>query len=170
MKYKVGDTVCIKSMFDIGTIIDSKGKVGNLPFKVTMNSYCCSRLTIEEVDNVNGTYKMKEDPWHLYNDDMIERKVDEASQIQDINNLELSNHQVQDILDDMGMIDENGNCPYTAEEIFKAGVEYAKERCWRWITENFYEGYSEDDKSYVGSMFKNGEEMLKDFNKTMKRE
>ena len=40
--------------------------------------------------------------------------------------LELSNHQVQDILDDMGMIDENGNCPYTAEEIFKAGVEYCR--------------------------------------------
>lgn len=42
--------------------------------------------------------------------------------------LELSNHQVQDILDDMGMIDENGNCLYTAEEIFKVGVEYAKEK------------------------------------------
>ena len=40
--------------------------------------------------------------------------------------LELSNHQVQDILDDMCMIDENGNCPYTTEEISKAGVEYAK--------------------------------------------
>ena len=40
--------------------------------------------------------------------------------------LELSNHQVQDILDDMGMIDENGNCPYTAEEIFKAAVEYCR--------------------------------------------
>ena len=88
--------------------------------------------------------------------------------------VELSNHQVQDILDDMGMIDENGNCPYTAEEIFKAGVEFAEkkivEKCWRWVTENFYEDYSEDNKSYVGSMFKNGEEMLKDFNKTMKRE
>lgn len=75
MKYKVGDIVCIKSMFEIGIIIDSKGKVGNLPFKVAMNNYCCSRLTIEEVDDVNKTYKMKEDPWHLYNDDMIERKV-----------------------------------------------------------------------------------------------
>ena len=80
MKYKVGDIVCIKSMFDIGTIIDSTGKVGNLPFKVAMNNYCCSRLTIEEVDNVNGTYKMKEDPWHLYNDDMIERKVDNRNE------------------------------------------------------------------------------------------
>lgn len=39
--------------------------------------------------------------------------------------LELSNHEVQDILEDMNMIDDNGNCPYTAEEIFKAGIEYA---------------------------------------------
>ena len=77
MKYKVGDTVCIKSMFDIGTIIDSKGKVGNLPFKIAMNCYCSSRLTIKEVDDVNKTYKMKEDPWHLYNDEMIEGLVEE---------------------------------------------------------------------------------------------
>lgn len=51
--------------------------------------------------------------------------------------VELSNHQVQDILDDMGMIDENGNCPYTAEEIFKAGVEYAKKVAM------FYKHYTE---------------------------
>lgn len=38
--------------------------------------------------------------------------------------LHLSNHQVQDILEELGMI-ENGNCHYTAEEIFKAGMEYA---------------------------------------------
>lgn len=36
----------------------------------------------------------------------------------------LSNCQIQDILEDLGML-ENGNCPYTAEEIFKAGIEYA---------------------------------------------
>ena len=35
-----------------------------------------------------------------------------------------SNHQVQDILDDMGMIDDKGCCPYTVEEIFRAGVEW----------------------------------------------
>lgn len=59
---------------------------------------------------------------------MIQENKDSISEIQDINNLELSNHQVQDILDDMGMIDENGNCPYTAEEIFKAGVEFAEKK------------------------------------------
>lgn len=37
----------------------------------------------------------------------------------------LGNSQVQDILEEMGMIDEDGNCPYTAEEIFKAGIAYA---------------------------------------------
>ena len=157
MKYKVGDIVCIKSMFDIGTIIDSKGKVGNLPFKVAMNNYCCSRMTIKEVDSANEIYKMKEDPLYLYNDDMIECKVDEASQTQDINNLELSNHQVQDILDDMGMIDENGNCPYTAEEIFKAGVEYAKKimilKSGIWLIGNGY--------------FTNNPDSIKDFKKAM---
>lgn len=37
----------------------------------------------------------------------------------------LGNNQVQDILEEMGMLDEDGNCPYTAEEIFKAGIGYA---------------------------------------------
>ena len=37
---------------------------------------------------------------------------------------EIGNNQIQDILDDMGMLDENGNCPYTAEEIFREGMEY----------------------------------------------
>lgn len=37
----------------------------------------------------------------------------------------LSNHQIQDILEDMGMLEEDGTCPYYAEEIFRAGVEWA---------------------------------------------
>lgn len=36
----------------------------------------------------------------------------------------LGNQQVQNILNDLGMIDENGCCPYTAEEIFKSGIEW----------------------------------------------
>lgn len=40
----------------------------------------------------------------------------------------LSNNRVQDILDEMGMIDENGYCPYTAEEIFRAGVEWKEQQ------------------------------------------
>lgn len=38
---------------------------------------------------------------------------------------ELSTHKIQDILENLGMIDENGKCPYTAEEIFRAGLEYS---------------------------------------------
>lgn len=50
--------------------------------------------------------------------------------------LELSNHEVQDILDDMNMIDDNGNCPYTAEEIFNAGIEYAFKVSINWLKDN----------------------------------
>ena len=39
----------------------------------------------------------------------------------------IGNNQIQDILQELGMVDENGNCPYTCEEIFKAGIEYALE-------------------------------------------
>lgn len=49
---------------------------------------------------------------------------------------ELGNNQTQDILDDMGMIDENGNCPYTSEEIFKAGMEYAINLSIKWLNDN----------------------------------
>ncbi len=41
----------------------------------------------------------------------------------------LGNNQVQSILEDMGMIDENGQCPHTVEEIFKAGVEWSLQPC-----------------------------------------
>lgn len=50
--------------------------------------------------------------------------------------LELSNHEVQDILDDMNMIDDNGNCPYTAEGIFNAGIEYAFKVSLNWLKDN----------------------------------
>ena len=73
--------------------------------------------------------------------------------------VELSNHQVQDILDDKGMIDENGNCPYTAEEIFKAGVEYAKKtiilKSSIWLIGNGY--------------FTNNPDSIKDFIKMMEK-
>lgn len=49
---------------------------------------------------------------------------------------EIGNHQIQDILDNMGMIDENGNCPYTVEEIFRAGMEYSINICKKWLIDN----------------------------------
>ena len=36
-----------------------------------------------------------------------------------------SKTKIQDILDELGMLDENGNCPHTAEEIFEEGMIYA---------------------------------------------
>ena len=49
---------------------------------------------------------------------------------------ELGNNQTQDILEDMDMLDENGRCPYTAEEIFKAGMEYAFNLSTKWLNDN----------------------------------
>ena len=40
----------------------------------------------------------------------------------------MSYNQIQDILYELGMLDEDGNCPYTAEELFKAGVEWMAEQ------------------------------------------
>lgn len=48
----------------------------------------------------------------------------------------LGNNQVQDILEDMGMLDKNGNCQYTAEEVFKAGMEYSINISKKWLQEN----------------------------------
>lgn len=70
--------------------------------------------------------------------------------------LELSNHQVQDILDNMGMIDDNGTCPYTAEEIFKACIEYAFNVSLKWLKENM-----DLEHDYPNS----NEELIEDYNK-----
>lgn len=48
---------------------------------------------------------------------------------------ELGNSKIQDILDELGML-ENGKCQYTAEEIFKAGIEYNIELTINWLKEN----------------------------------
>lgn len=70
--------------------------------------------------------------------------------------LELSNHQAQDILDDMGMIDDNGACPYTTEEIFKAGIEYSFNVSLKWLKENM-----DLEHNYPNS----NEELIKDYSK-----
>ena len=48
----------------------------------------------------------------------------------------LGNNKVQDILDEMGMIDENGYCPYTAEEIFTAGIEWVFGEIFGWTLDD----------------------------------
>lgn len=71
---------------------------------------------------------------------------------------ELTNHEIQDILDDLGMIDENGNCPYTAEEIFRVGVEYAFNVSLNWLKDNV-----DLEHDYPNS----NEELINDFKKAM---
>lgn len=56
---------------------------------------------------------------------------------------------------------ENGNCPYTAEEIFKAGMEYAINKELLWLDENI--DFKHD---YPATK----EELIKDFCKAMKGE
>lgn len=73
--------------------------------------------------------------------------------------LELSNHEVQDILDDMNMLDDDGYCPYTSEEIFKAGVEYAFKVSINWLKDNM-----DLEHNYPSS----NEELINDFNKLYK--
>ena len=70
--------------------------------------------------------------------------------------LELSNHEVQDILEDMDMIDDNGICRYTTEEIFKAGVEYAFNVSLNWLKDNM-----DLEHDYPSS----NEELINNFNK-----
>jgi hypothetical protein len=55
----------------------------------------------------------------------------------------LSNSQVQDILEELGML-EDGNCSYTAEEIFIAGMEYAINNGLSWLNENNYPSSKEE--------------------------
>lgn len=71
---------------------------------------------------------------------------------------ELGNNQVQDILDDMDMLDENGRCPYTAEEIFKAGMEYAFNLSTKWLNDNI-----DLEHDYPNSK----EELVSDFKQAM---
>ena len=77
MNYKIGDKVKVKSISDIGKLIDDKGYVGNLPFGHTMNCTCGMELTIDQIDTFKEVYRMKEFPWRFYNDEMIECKVEE---------------------------------------------------------------------------------------------
>ena len=71
---------------------------------------------------------------------------------------ELGNNQTQYILEDMDMLDENGNCPYTAEEIFKAGMEYAFNLSTKWLNNNI-----DLEHDYPNSK----EELVNDFYKAM---
>lgn len=44
-----------------------------------------------------------------------------------IEKLNLSRHQIEDILYSRDIIDDNGQCPYTVDEIFQEALEYVQE-------------------------------------------
>lgn len=44
-----------------------------------------------------------------------------------IEKLNLSRHQIEDILYSRDIIDENGQCSYTVDEIFQEALEYVQE-------------------------------------------
>ena len=44
-----------------------------------------------------------------------------------IEKLNLSTHQIEDILYSRDIINENGQCPYTVDEIFQEALEYVQE-------------------------------------------
>lgn len=44
-----------------------------------------------------------------------------------IEKLNLSRHQIEDILYSRDIIDDNGQCPYTVDEIFQEALDYVKE-------------------------------------------
>lgn len=71
MRFKIGDVVFIKTRTEICNIIDSNDCIGDCHFTNDMFNHCGLTLTIDQVDDIQGLYRMKEDPWHLYNDDMI---------------------------------------------------------------------------------------------------
>lgn len=79
MKYNVGDKVRIKSISDIGKLIDDKGYVGNLPFGHTMNLFCGKVMTISWV--CADCYTMVEDLENYYCDEMIECKEEEYEKL-----------------------------------------------------------------------------------------
>lgn len=56
------------------------------------------------------------------------------------------------------MLDENGRCPYTAEEIFKEGMEYAFNLSKKWLNDNI-----DLEHDYPNSK----EELVNDYYKAM---
>lgn len=77
MRFKIGDVVFIKTRTEICNIMDSNDCIGDYRFANDMFNHCGSTLTIDLIDDILGVYHMKEDPFHLYNDDMISHLYEE---------------------------------------------------------------------------------------------
>ena len=104
------------NQFDIALPQSLMGRVGN-----SISYY--SPATKEQCDILFTKMKEAGYKWDSEKKELkkIEPKILGADDILPY----LGNNQVQDILEDMGMLDDNGRCPHTAEEIFKAGMEHA---------------------------------------------
>lgn len=77
MRFKIGDVVFIKTRTEICNIMDTNDCIGDCHFANDMFNHCGSTLTIDQIDDIQGVYRMKEDPWHLYNEDMISHLYEE---------------------------------------------------------------------------------------------
>ena len=77
MRFKIGDVVFLKTRTEICNIMDSNDCIGDCHFANDMFNHCGLTLTIDQIDDIQGLYRMKEDPWHLYNDDMISHLYEE---------------------------------------------------------------------------------------------
>ena len=77
MRFKIGDVVFIKTRTEICNIMDSNDCIGDCHFANDMFNHCGLTLTIDQIDDIQGFYRMKEDPWHLYSDDMISHLYEE---------------------------------------------------------------------------------------------
>lgn len=103
------------NQFDIALPQSLMGRVGN-----SISHY--SPATKEQRDLLFR--KMKEAGYEWDADKKELKKIEPEFEGDNILST-LGNNQVQDILEDMGLLDDNGRCPHTAEEIFKAGMEHA---------------------------------------------
>ena len=77
MRFKIGDVVFLKTRTEICNIMDSNDCIGDCHFANDMFNRCGKTLTIDQIDDIQGVYRMKEDPWYLYNDDMISHLYEE---------------------------------------------------------------------------------------------
>lgn len=72
-------------------------------------------------------------------------------------NWNISNHKIQDILDDLGMLDDNGYCPYTSEELFRTGMEFACDEIVKWLKTNMdlEHDYPNSNEELINDLIKN---------------
>ena len=87
MRYKIGDRVKIKSLDWYNENKNIFGKVWvydgqyQTAFDKDMSEWCGKIMTIDQIDDISGWYRMRNDSWNRYTDEMIEGLVEEESDI-----------------------------------------------------------------------------------------